>query len=99
MLKHVVFANPNNKAAKDLLADTYEQLGYQAESGPWRWVYLQGAYELRNGVPTAGGIRHRQPRHDQGDAAGHVVRLPRGAAERAEGGGQEDLRSTSTSPT
>ncbi|WP_151981972.1 alkyl/aryl-sulfatase [Acinetobacter guerrae] len=51
-LKHVVFANPNNVEAKNLLADTYEQLGYQAESGPWRSVYLQGAYELRNGVPN-----------------------------------------------
>lgn len=50
-LKHVVFANPNNKEAKELLADTYEQLGYQAESGVWRSVYLQGAFELRNGVP------------------------------------------------
>ncbi len=30
-------------------------VGYQAESGPWRSVYLQGAYELRNGVPSAGG--------------------------------------------
>ena len=60
-LKHVVFANPNNKAAKDLLADTYEQLGYQAESGPWRGVYLQGAYELRNGVPAAGGVNTASP--------------------------------------
>nr|WP_035272073.1 MULTISPECIES: alkyl sulfatase dimerization domain-containing protein [Acinetobacter] len=51
-LKHVVFANPNNTEAKNLLADTYEQLGYQAESGPWRSVYLQGAYELRNGLPN-----------------------------------------------
>jgi len=51
-LKHVVFANPNNKEAKELLADAYEQLGYQAESGVWRAVYLQGAYELRNGLPT-----------------------------------------------
>ena len=34
-----------------MLADAYEQLGYQAESGPWRSVYLQGAFELRNGVP------------------------------------------------
>jgi len=50
-LKHVVFANPNSKAGKDLLADTYEQMGYQAESGPWRSVYLQGAWELRNGIP------------------------------------------------
>jgi len=51
VLKQAVFANPESKAAKDLLADAYEQLGYQAESGPWRSVYLQGAFELRNGVP------------------------------------------------
>jgi alkyl sulfatase BDS1-like metallo-beta-lactamase superfamily hydrolase len=60
-LKHVVFANPNSTAAKNLLADTYEQLGYQAESGPWRGVYLQGAFELRNGVPQAGGINSASP--------------------------------------
>jgi len=36
--------------AKYLLADTYEQLAYQAESGPWRSVYLQGALELRQGI-------------------------------------------------
>jgi alkyl sulfatase BDS1-like metallo-beta-lactamase superfamily hydrolase len=50
--KHAVFANPDSKPAKDLLADAYEQLGYQAESGPWRSVYLMGAFELRNGVPS-----------------------------------------------
>jgi alkyl sulfatase BDS1-like metallo-beta-lactamase superfamily hydrolase len=55
-MKQVVFAEPDNTAAKNMLADTYEQLGYQAESGPWRGVYLQGAYELRNGVPKAGGL-------------------------------------------
>ena len=60
-LKHVVFADPSNTAAKDLLADTYEQMGYQAESGPWRSVYLQGAYELRNGVPTGGGTITASP--------------------------------------
>ena len=60
-VKHVVFANPNNQAAKDLLADTYEQMGYQAESGPWRSVYLQGAFELRNGVPKTGGIATASP--------------------------------------
>jgi alkyl sulfatase BDS1-like metallo-beta-lactamase superfamily hydrolase len=52
VLKQVVFANPGNKAAKELLADAFEQLGYQAESGPWRSVYLMGAFELRNGVPN-----------------------------------------------
>jgi alkyl sulfatase BDS1-like metallo-beta-lactamase superfamily hydrolase len=60
-LKHVVFANPTGKAGKDLLADAYEQMGYQAESGPWRSVYLQGAYELRNGVPTSGGAVPASP--------------------------------------
>jgi alkyl sulfatase BDS1-like metallo-beta-lactamase superfamily hydrolase len=60
-LKHVVFANPNNSDAKNLLADTYEQLGYQAESGPWRSVYLQGAFELRNSVPKAGGLNTASP--------------------------------------
>jgi len=60
-MKQVVFADPNNKEAKDLLADAYEQMGYQAESGPWRSVYLQGAFELRNGVPTTGGIDTASP--------------------------------------
>ncbi|MBF7729504.1 alkyl/aryl-sulfatase [Pseudomonas sp. N040] len=52
LLNHLVFAQPENKAARELLASTYDQLGYQAESGPWRDVYLTGAYELRNGPPT-----------------------------------------------
>jgi alkyl sulfatase BDS1-like metallo-beta-lactamase superfamily hydrolase len=50
VVNHVVFADANNVAAKQLLADTYEQLGYQAESGPWRNFYLTGARELREGV-------------------------------------------------
>ncbi|HTJ94533.1 MAG TPA: alkyl sulfatase dimerization domain-containing protein, partial [Pararobbsia sp.] len=50
VVNHVVFADPSNEAAKHLLADTYEQLGYQAESAPWRNFYLTGAMELRNGI-------------------------------------------------
>lgn len=50
VVNHVVFADGNNVAAKQLLADTYEQLGYQSESGPWRNFYLTGASELRQGV-------------------------------------------------
>jgi alkyl sulfatase BDS1-like metallo-beta-lactamase superfamily hydrolase len=50
VVHHVVFADPNNQAAKNLEADALEQLGYQAESGPWRNFYLTGAQELRNGV-------------------------------------------------
>lgn len=61
VVKHVVFANPQSKKGKALLADTYEQLGYQAESGPWRSVYLQGAYELRNGTPKSGGLTTASP--------------------------------------
>ncbi|MER5388555.1 alkyl sulfatase dimerization domain-containing protein [Saccharopolyspora sp. NPDC002686] len=50
LLKHAVFAEPDHAAAKDLLADTYQQLGFGAENGPWRNFYLTGAQELRNGV-------------------------------------------------
>ncbi|MBO3282598.1 alkyl sulfatase dimerization domain-containing protein, partial [Intestinimonas butyriciproducens] len=50
VLKHVVFADPQNSKARNLAADALEQLGYQAESGPWRNEFLVGAYELRNGL-------------------------------------------------
>jgi len=50
VVNHVVFADPSNQAAKALQADALEQLGYQAESGPWRNFYLTGAKELREGV-------------------------------------------------
>ncbi|WP_105609299.1 alkyl/aryl-sulfatase [Microbacterium halophytorum] len=46
---HAVFAQPDHAEARDLLADTYEQLGYGAENGPWRTWYLSGATELRDG--------------------------------------------------
>jgi len=49
LLNHLVFAEPDNTQARELLAKSYEQLGYQAESGPWRDVYLTGALELRAG--------------------------------------------------
>lgn len=53
VMNHVVFAAPDNKEARALQADALEQLGYQAESGPWRNEYLMGARELREGIPTA----------------------------------------------
>jgi alkyl sulfatase BDS1-like metallo-beta-lactamase superfamily hydrolase len=49
-----VFAQPDNQLAKDWLASTYEQMGFQAESGSWRSYFLTAASELRNGVPDAG---------------------------------------------
>ena len=47
---NIVFADPSNREARNLEADALEQMGYQAESGPWRNFYLTGAQELRNGV-------------------------------------------------
>ncbi|MFE5307185.1 alkyl/aryl-sulfatase [Isoptericola sp. NPDC056605] len=49
VLTHVVFAQPDHAGAKELLADAFEQLGYGAENGTWRSVYLSGATELRDG--------------------------------------------------
>lgn len=54
VVNHLVFADPENQDARALLAKAYDQLGYQAESGPWRDVYLTGAFELRHGGPTEG---------------------------------------------
>jgi alkyl sulfatase BDS1-like metallo-beta-lactamase superfamily hydrolase len=51
LLNKLVFAKPKNKQARHLLANTYDQLGYQSESGPWRDVYLSAALELRHGKP------------------------------------------------
>jgi len=48
----IVFADPENKAARYLCADALEQLGYQAESGAWRNAYLSAAKELREGNAT-----------------------------------------------
>ncbi|RMH74501.1 MAG: MBL fold metallo-hydrolase [Actinomyces sp.] len=50
LVDHLVFADPANAEARELQAAALEQLGYQAESGPWRNFYLTGALELRRGV-------------------------------------------------
>ena len=49
----IVFADPTNEAARLLCADALEQLGYQAESGPWRNAHLTAALELRYGNQAA----------------------------------------------
>jgi alkyl sulfatase BDS1-like metallo-beta-lactamase superfamily hydrolase len=54
---HLVFAHPELDAGRELQADVLEQLGYQAESGPWRDFYLTGAQELRTGpAPIGAGV-------------------------------------------
>jgi alkyl sulfatase BDS1-like metallo-beta-lactamase superfamily hydrolase len=47
VVNHVVFADPANVEARELQAAALEQLGFQAESGPWRNFYLSGAQDLR----------------------------------------------------
>ncbi len=51
----LVYADPDNTDARYLCADALEQLGYQAESGPWRNAYLTAALELREGNQSPGG--------------------------------------------
>ncbi len=58
VVNHVVFAEPENRAARELQADALEQLGYGAENASWRNFFLMGATELREGIggtptPTA----------------------------------------------
>jgi alkyl sulfatase BDS1-like metallo-beta-lactamase superfamily hydrolase len=51
IVNKLVQAQPQNQAAKDLLADIFEQLGYQQENPGLRNSFLAGAYELRSGIP------------------------------------------------
>lgn len=62
VLKHVVFANPTNRKARNLQADAFEQLAYQTESSIWRNLYLAGAVELRSEENVS----------DKGDAGGAI---------------------------
>lgn len=52
LLSHVMFVDPEQRKARAMLADSYEQLGYRAESAIWRNIYLTGAAELRGTAPT-----------------------------------------------
>jgi alkyl sulfatase BDS1-like metallo-beta-lactamase superfamily hydrolase len=49
-LDKIVYSDPSNQKARNMLADVYDQLGYQAESAPWRNFYFTGADELRRGI-------------------------------------------------
>jgi alkyl sulfatase BDS1-like metallo-beta-lactamase superfamily hydrolase len=61
ILDKLVFAEAQNQAAKDLLADVYEQLGYQQENPGLRNAFLAGAYELRSGIPTGASPKSSGP--------------------------------------
>jgi len=53
VVRHVVFADPANADAKELLAQALEQLGPGAENGLWRKFYLRGVEELRGPITAA----------------------------------------------
>jgi alkyl sulfatase BDS1-like metallo-beta-lactamase superfamily hydrolase len=61
ILNKLVFAQPQNQEAKDLLANVFEQIGYQKESPSLRNSFLQGAYELRNGLPSGLPVKSSGP--------------------------------------
>jgi alkyl sulfatase BDS1-like metallo-beta-lactamase superfamily hydrolase len=51
ILNKLLYAEPQNQANKDLLADVFEQIGYQQETPGFRNSFLAAAYELRSGFP------------------------------------------------
>ncbi len=59
LLNQLVFAQPDNTQAKELLAQVYEQMGYLSEASTWRNSYLTAAHELRHGPPAKGVDRSR----------------------------------------
>ena len=61
ILNKLVQAEPKNQPAKDLLADVFEQVGYQQENPGVRNSYLSGALELRSGIPQGAQIDSASP--------------------------------------
>ena len=61
ILNRLVFAEPQNRAARELLADVWEQIGYQQENPGLRNAFLNGAYELRSGISTAEAVSSSPP--------------------------------------
>jgi alkyl sulfatase BDS1-like metallo-beta-lactamase superfamily hydrolase len=61
IVNKLVYAEPNNSAAKDLLSDIFEQIGYQKESPSVRNSFLGAAYELRHGMPSGASPKSNSP--------------------------------------
>lgn len=69
VFNHIVFADPANEAGKKWLASSYEQLGFQAEAGTWRNIYLVGAKELREGNKASSTVNSSNAKVLNGIAA------------------------------
>ncbi|MGW4029470.1 alkyl/aryl-sulfatase [Streptomyces sp. NPDC004838] len=106
VLNHVVFADPTDKEARELQAETFEKLAYACENGTWRNFYLSGARDLRDfsGEPTrgsgsgsGGGLAWGLPADQVFKALAVRVDGPRAAAHRLvmrwefDGGGEPDV--------
>jgi len=61
ILNKLVQAEPGNGAAKDALADCFEQIGYQQENPGLRNSFLAAAYELRSGIPQGAAPESASP--------------------------------------
>jgi len=61
ILNKLVYAEPQNQEAKDLLADVFEQIGYQQESPSVRNSFLAAALELRSGIPEGASPKSTGP--------------------------------------
>jgi alkyl sulfatase BDS1-like metallo-beta-lactamase superfamily hydrolase len=61
IVNQLVQAEPDNEAAKDLLADIFEQVGYQQENPGLRNSFLAAAYELRSGIPQGETVDSSSP--------------------------------------
>ncbi|MFQ5932800.1 MAG: alkyl/aryl-sulfatase, partial [Nitrospiraceae bacterium] len=61
ILNKLVYAEPDNQVAKDLLADAFEQIGYQQESPSVRNSFLAAALELRSGIPSGASPKSSGP--------------------------------------
>ncbi|WP_148697648.1 alkyl/aryl-sulfatase [Silvanigrella aquatica] len=57
ILNKLIYAQPHNTEAKYLLADVFEQIGYQKESTSLRNSFLAGALELRSGIPAGNVVK------------------------------------------
>jgi alkyl sulfatase BDS1-like metallo-beta-lactamase superfamily hydrolase len=61
IVNKLVQAEPRNQAARDLLADVFEQVGYQQENVGLRNSFLAAAYELRSGIPQGETVDSSSP--------------------------------------
>jgi alkyl sulfatase BDS1-like metallo-beta-lactamase superfamily hydrolase len=91
VMSGVVAADPANRQARDLAADAFEQMGYQAEAAPWRNSYLLAAQRLRGGTMDAGRsvpaiapeILHAMSAREMFDYLGTRIDGPRAGTVRA----------------